>query len=287
MLLNHGGAVLNNDRMMAAIIRYHIVAEKDLKMDDLHDGKLLDTELELSELGHRKQVIRVVELGKRRVLLNMYSRIIDSDMEAANGVVHAVSEVLMPPSNALEIATLLPAEFSIHALALHVTGMAKRVATSDAISALVPSNTAWEKVGYLKLMKLFHPCRRHALKKVVENHYASKILFAKDVHSNGNNGSHCRDGVGSCHQRMTMPVKTWSGQVVEMMTEENRQGRPMLMVDGIPTLIQDLPIGNGVMHVIDRVLMDEDDDSDQESDLHCNAHVLPPAIVALLKDRRD
>ncbi|KNE71419.1 hypothetical protein AMAG_15653, partial [Allomyces macrogynus ATCC 38327] len=145
MLSNHGGAVLNNDRMMSAIIRYHVVAEKKMKMGDLHDGKLLETELELSELGHRKQVIRVVQLGKRRVLLNMYSRIIDSDMEAANGVVHAVSEVLMPPSNALEIATLLPAEFSIHALALHVTGMAKRVGNSNAISALVPSNTAWKK----------------------------------------------------------------------------------------------------------------------------------------------
>ncbi|KAJ3351215.1 hypothetical protein GGF32_004410 [Allomyces javanicus] len=287
MLSNHGGAVLNDDRMMSAIIRYHVVAEKDMKMDDLHDGKLLETELELAELGHRKQVIRVVQLGKRRVLLNMYSRIIDSDMEAANGMVHAVSEVLIPPSNALELATLLPAEFSIHALALHVTGMAKRVGTSNAISALVPSNTAWKKVGYLKLMELFHPCRRHTLKKVVENHYASKMIFAKDVHGKGDKNSRCGEGVDSCHQRMKMPVETWSGQVVEMMTEENRHGRPMLMVDGIPTLIQDLPIGNGVMHVVDRVLMDEDEDSDQDLDLKCNTQMPPPAMAALIKDRRD
>jgi uncharacterized surface protein with fasciclin (FAS1) repeats len=80
---------------MDEIIRYHLCPE-EMNKDDLYDGMTMKTELKLKELDGNRQRIRVFKF-KGDVLLNMYARVHDEEMEAENGMIMAIDQVLMPP----------------------------------------------------------------------------------------------------------------------------------------------------------------------------------------------
>jgi uncharacterized surface protein with fasciclin (FAS1) repeats len=77
------------------IVRYHLLAD-NWKENDMFDGMTLQTELKLRELNNNRQRIRVFKFHGD-LLLNMYARIEEADLEAQNGVVHAIDRVLVPP----------------------------------------------------------------------------------------------------------------------------------------------------------------------------------------------
>ncbi|GAB4365522.1 MAG: hypothetical protein Kow00121_02120 [Elainellaceae cyanobacterium] len=82
--------VLRSDReLMADILAYHIVSGSNpLFSDDLTSGESLRT-LERSP----------IEIRRRRGNLYVNGvRVIDADIEASNGVIHAIDQVLLPPS---------------------------------------------------------------------------------------------------------------------------------------------------------------------------------------------
>ena len=80
----------NKDKL-AAILKYHVVKGKVMASDVVGlDGEEVET------LGGKKFMVNVVD-GKVR--LNGKVKVTKTDIEASNGVIHVINQVLMPPGD--------------------------------------------------------------------------------------------------------------------------------------------------------------------------------------------
>jgi uncharacterized surface protein with fasciclin (FAS1) repeats len=80
---------LQGDRdLMAKVLAYHVIAAAEPMTTDTISGSMDVRTLERSE----------VEIARRSGNLYVNDvRVVDADMEAENGVIHAIDEVLIPP----------------------------------------------------------------------------------------------------------------------------------------------------------------------------------------------
>ncbi|KAI9168251.1 hypothetical protein H9P43_007623 [Blastocladiella emersonii ATCC 22665] len=258
---------------MDDLLRYHMVLDEEWTHSDLCDGAILETALDNDKHlgGDRAQVIRVAKF-EGRVVLNMYAMVIESDIKAENGVIHAIADVLVLPASAFTTLTLIPTELSIQAMALQLTGLDAKVAEHKGLTALIPTNSAWKAMGYLELMRLFHPHRREMLKKFLMKHYVSEVAYAAEIAMEGRNNHHnkhrmvsgdnmCRMNHEMLHGKKEKKLKTWSGDEITMHIECHR-GRLRVHIDDVLVSIQDLPAENGAMHLLSAPLRMDDDDED-------------------------
>lgn len=81
-------ALAQDSELLAKVLAYHVVASgQPLTSDTLTDGPLTTTE--------RSEI--VVDVDGRSVSVND-ATVVRADIEASNGVIHAIDEVLIPPS---------------------------------------------------------------------------------------------------------------------------------------------------------------------------------------------
>ncbi|ORZ39918.1 FAS1 domain-containing protein [Catenaria anguillulae PL171] len=265
------------------LIMYHVVPGEMYTRDDMCDGELLETALQGGKMldpkrGDQGQVIRVTKY-MNRVVLNMYSQIIDPDMQASNGMIHAITELLIPPRPLFESLTYLPNLFSTHAIALQLTGLADKVERSPGTTALIPTNQAWEALGPFKLMGLFMPENRHVLKSILLKHYIPHLTYIHELIKDETKGKYTAANLCSMRARthgrrddddkeIEKEMPTW-GEDKVMIRIGCRGGELRIMVDDVLVSLQDLPAENGVMHSLTSPLImddDEDDGGDNDDD---------------------
>ncbi len=125
------GLVADPERLRR-VIEYHVV-KQTLRSGDLRSGPLLtingaSVSVDLSD------GVRVND-----------ARVIQADVEASNGIVHAIDTVLSPPADLLDIIASKP-DFSTLLRALRVAGAAELLAGTGPITLFAPNNAAFEKL---------------------------------------------------------------------------------------------------------------------------------------------
>ncbi len=79
-----------NKQQLADILLYHVVPGKVMAADVAGlDGKMADTALEGKQIG--------IKVDMSNVYLNENVKVIVTDIEASNGVIHVIDAVLLPP----------------------------------------------------------------------------------------------------------------------------------------------------------------------------------------------
>jgi uncharacterized surface protein with fasciclin (FAS1) repeats len=194
-------------REMRDIIKYHVASEADIESDDLHAGLLIPTGLRLKSLNDRHQRIRVYTFARNK-WLNMEAQIVEADIEAENGRIHAIDRILTPPSNAMEMLYTVPTTFSTFTAALEKTCMWRDLEKEKGITVFAPSNKAWESLGYENLKYIFSCAGQQTeggdrdsffsprkscseerfkckgledLKKILENHIGTDLAYSTDM----------------------------------------------------------------------------------------------------------
>jgi len=185
------------------VLKYHIAPDAQISGDCLHAGALIPTNLRLKSLDDRHQRVRVFRFHDN-IWLNMHSRIVEKDIKASNGRVHAIDHVLCPPKGVTEMLYTVPTSFSTTISALERTGLACDINGKEkAITVFAPSNQAWENLGYANLKFLFscvgqkeererrgswdekerQPwCKgTEELKKIMEFHIATELAYSTDM----------------------------------------------------------------------------------------------------------
>ena len=87
--------LLKDTDVLADILKYHVVAGKEVEAGDLKDGQKIKT-----LLGKNVKVSK----NNKRVKINA-SRVVTPDVEFKNGIVHVIDAVLVPPG--LDVAGFL------------------------------------------------------------------------------------------------------------------------------------------------------------------------------------
>ena len=169
----------DRDYDMGEILRYHMTREK-LSTKDWYPGYLIKTVLQLSSLKDDHQRLRVERI--RGDWFISYSRLIEPDVKLANGMIHAVDRLVMPPKNLWKRLHEFPTLFSTLTTALHVTGL-KGLDDHPALTLFAPTNDAWKTLGYRNLAYLFSTEEGiKDLRKILLHHVGKEVVYSYEVY---------------------------------------------------------------------------------------------------------
>ncbi|KAI0850841.1 FAS1 domain-containing protein [Daldinia vernicosa] len=150
----------------------------------------LPTALEEEALGGRPQRLRV-SVGLFGVKLNFFSKIVYANLRTANGVLHGVDNILVPPPPAKVLISLFPSKFSTLELAAEKTGLKHHHGDEDAhhhdkltgLTLFAPTNTAFQRLGPAANAFLFNTGKGlHYLRALLEYHIVANETLYSDAY---------------------------------------------------------------------------------------------------------
>jgi len=156
-----------------------------------------------------------------------------ADVKASNGVVHIVNQVLIPPG--LEVPTIPEVAVSagLKTLVAAVTAakLGSVLSGKGPFTVFAPTDAAFNNLPKGVLAALLKPENSKDLVKLLEYHVVSDELVSADL----KNGQH---------------VKTLEGQEVNVAISGST-----VSIDQAKVITADVYAGNGVVHVIDAVML--------------------------------
>jgi len=209
-----------NRQRLVELLKYHVVGGRVLAADVV---KLRGVE---SRLGQRLAIH--VEDGSVRVA---GARVVGTDLLCSNGVIHVVDAVLMPAE--LDLVALAKAAGTFRTLlaAAQAAGLADTLAAGGPFTLLAPTDEAFAKLPAGALERLLKPESKNELAALLKAHVIEGRAFADQVATR-------------------KKVHALSG--AELAIHADADG---LRIAGARVLQADLQAKNGVVHVIDTVLV--------------------------------
>ncbi len=216
-----------NRDLLGKVLTYHVVSG-DLMAKDLRSGKVATVEGNSVTLKVNKNGVKVNNIN-----------VIKADVSATNGVIHVIDRVLLPPGlmsakpkqagTIVDVAASNPA-FSTLVTAVKAAGLVETLSSKGPFTVFAPTNEAFAALPKGTLEKLLKPENRKLLQKVLTYHVVSGDVRAKDLRSG--------------------QVKTVEGNSVAVQVSKNG-----VKVNNINVIKADVDASNGVIHVIDQVLL--------------------------------
>ena len=162
---------------------------------------------------------------------------------AANGVVHLIDNVIMPPAmmgtptlNIVEVALADPDNFSTLVTALTAADLVTTLSNEDAMfTVFAPTNAAFDKIDSEALTAL-----------LADTEMLTKVLL---THVVGESSLSSTDAYAKNGRSLT----TASDVMIDVSVDADTG---MLMIGGAKVVISDIYTTNGVIHVIDTVIME-------------------------------
>ncbi|KAK1974071.1 Fasciclin domain-containing protein [Colletotrichum cereale] len=226
--------------LLGAMLEYHVL-EGRRTADELggEAGGALPTVLAEDELGGRRQRVRV-GAGTAGVEVNFYGRVVGSEPMGRNGLVHFIDGVLVPPPRCAALVGSLPGRLGTFARALRETGVAGEMGghAGRGWTLFAPSDEAWEDLEADARRFLFSRGGRAYLRALVRYHVAEEVLYT------GEEGRGRRRRVGTLLGGEEVSVEFGGG---------SRPAR--VNAAGAAVSVGDVPARDGVVHVVDGVLL--------------------------------
>jgi len=205
-----------NGGALGSLLTYHVVPGT-FEAADLSEGQLLTT-LEGGE----------IQVGTTGGVTVDGAGVIAADVPVSNGVVHLIDGVLTEGLNAVERASVTP-DLSTLAAAVGAAGLVETLEGDGPFTIFAPVNAGFES---LEVDALLDPANQDLLAKILTNHViAGAEVAAADL----------VDG---------QMVTTVEGSMLEI----DLDGGPS--VNGIDIITTDIRVGNGIVHLIDEVIVD-------------------------------
>ncbi len=209
---------------LKAILLYHVLGSKVLA------AQVPSVYTELTMLNNQEAYIIRSGAG---VFING-TPVVSADISAKSGVIHAINRVLMPPAgNIVEVAAANP-NFTYLVAAVQKAGLVNALAGAGPLTVFAPTNQAFIDAGFPTIASI-QAAPASALIPILTYHVFAGRVFSSDL-SNG--------------QMFTM----LSGGMTTISLTNGAQ------IDGAGSapsnIIQaDIMATNGVIHVLDRVLL--------------------------------
>jgi len=171
------------------------------------------------------------------------AKVSSTDVMADNGVIHVIDNMIMPPKmmgaptqNIVEIALADPDNFSTLVSALTAANLVTTLSdTNSTFTVFAPTNAAFDKIDPSALSAL-----------LADSDALSKVLL---THVIANTSVSALDAYAANGQMLT----TASGTKIPVSIDADSG---MLLIGGAKVIIQDIYATNGVIHVIDTVILD-------------------------------
>ncbi len=212
-----------NIEQLKSILLYHVVEGKVMAADvaGLSSAPTL--------LG--KELAVKMDMGN--VYINE-AKVILTDIETSNGVIHVIDSVLLPPADMLDIVDTAVADgrFTTLVAAVQAAGLVDTLKGEGPFTVFAPTDEAFAKLPAGTIDTLLKPENIEQLKNILLYHVVSGRVMAADV--------------------VTLTsADTVLGQPVTIKVQDGK----VYLNDTVQVIITDVEASNGVIHVIDTVLL--------------------------------
>ncbi len=212
------------------ILLYHVVAGKVMASDVVTlDGKSADTALADNALN--------ITVRDGKVFLNENVEVIITDVETANGVIHVIDTVLLPPAKQADIVDTAVADgrFTTLVAAVQAAGLVDTLKGEGPFTVFAPTDDAFAKLPAGTLEDLLKPENLETLKNILLYHVVAGKVMASDV--------------------VTLDGKTADTALADNPLNISVKDGKVFLNDNVEVIITDVETANGVIHVIDTVLL--------------------------------
>jgi transforming growth factor-beta-induced protein len=216
-----------NKQQLTDILLYHVVSGKVMAAD------VSGLSSATTVLG--KDVAVKVDMGN--VYIND-AKVIITDIETSNGVIHVLDTVILPPAEeAAAPGTIVDiavedGRFTTLVAAVQAAGLVETLSGEGPFTVFAPTDEAFAKLPAGTLDELLKPESKQALTDILLYHVVSGKVMAADV-------------VG------LTSAPTVLGKDASIKVQDGN----VFLNDTVQVIITDIEASNGVIHVIDTVLL--------------------------------
>jgi transforming growth factor-beta-induced protein len=229
--------LLADKKALTDVLTYHVVAGKVLAAD------VVKLNGQSAKTVNGASVAIAVAGGK--VTLNGNINVVLTDVVTSNGVIHVIDAVLLPPAAGSATPTATPVavsgnivdvavadgRFKTLAAALGAAGLVDTLKSAGPFTVLAPTDAAFNVLPKETIASLLKPENKKLLTDILTYHVIPGKITAADIVKK--------------HDYTTV-----NGKVVRV-----RIANGLVYIGGAQVLITDVPASNGVIHVIDTVLI--------------------------------
>lgn len=216
-----------NKQALTDILTYHVVSGKVMAADV--------TALTSATTVLGKDVAIKVDMGN--VYINE-AKVIITDIETSNGVIHVIDAVLLPPSeeaaesNTIVDVAVADGRFTTLVAAVEAAGLVETLSGEGPFTVFAPTDDAFAALPAGTVESLLLPENKQQLTDILLYHVVSGKFMAADV-------VNLTSATTVLGKDLTITVK--DGKV--------------FLNDTVEVIITDVEASNGVIHVIDAVLL--------------------------------
>ena len=220
--------LLANKPLLTAVLKYHVVAGQ-VPSSAVPLGKAINPVgggfFKIDKVG----TSLVITDGRNRT-----SKIVQADIAASNGVIHAIDKVLLPADKTIVQTAIANPDFSILVEAVTAAGLVETLNAPGPYTVFAPTNAAFAslltELGVTKAQLLANTA---LLTKVLTYHVVPGLVLKVDVPIN-------------------TPIKTVEGETLTVgptlaITDQRARQSNIVATDVLAS--------NGVIHVLDKVIL--------------------------------
>jgi len=209
-----------NKQKLTAILTYHVVGDR------VPAEKVVATKSLTSLQGQSLAI--VVDGGKVKV---NGANVVKTDVNGSNGVIHVIDTVLMPRNESIVDVAAKAGSFTTLLAAAQAAGLADTLAKDGPFTVFAPTDEAFAKLGKDAIADLLKPENKAKLAGILKHHVVAGKVLAADA-------------------KKLKEAKTIAGTTLGL-----RMDGDALRVGGAKVLSADIAASNGVIHVVDAVIL--------------------------------
>ncbi len=216
-----------NKGLLQAILTYHVVPGK-LEAKDVLKRKNAET------LNGQRIAFAATDAG---VMVDG-AKVVTTDIQCSNGVIHVIDAVILPSTADIVETAVEAGSFKTLATALKAAGLVEALQGDGPFTVFAPTDEAFAKLPAGTVENLLKPENRETLAAVLKFHVIPGRVYANSVADGGE-------------------FNTLEGSSLASKTVKTRNMPDKVMINGALVVKADIETSNGVIHVIDSVMLPE------------------------------
>lgn len=209
----------NKDRL-ARILAFHVVPGKVMAAQAV---KLTNAP---SLSGQRLNLML-----KGDALMINGAKVIKTDIDASNGIIHVIDTVILPSEDDLAATASKAGMFNTLLAAAKAAGLVDALKGDGPLTVMAPTDEAFARLPAGTVESLLKPANKEALATVLKTHIISGRIFSDEALKAGE-------------------AKTLAGETIRFSMNGGKA-----MVNSATIVKTDIQATNGVVHVIDSVIL--------------------------------
>ncbi|MBL8849367.1 MAG: fasciclin domain-containing protein [Planctomycetaceae bacterium] len=214
-----------NKAQLIAVLTYHVVPGKVAAADVV--------KLKAAKTVNGQRVEISTQDGNVRV---DQAEVVTADIACSNGIIHVIDQVILPTSDKIPDVALKAGVFSTLLAAAKAAGLVEALSAEGPLTVFAPTDSAFAALPPGTIDNLLKAENKSQLAAILKFHVVSGRLYAADL-----SGGHA--------------YQTLQGASISLKIEG---GQPK--IGQATVLTPDIDAANGVIHVIDEVLLPPSDD---------------------------